>query len=266
MLRALKELPFVRSLRMARARKRFASAGYVQHFGRFASFADAERAIPAGAISGWDHPALAEAFFDTGETINPRDYPVLYWLRSVWSDRIAVFDYGGHLGMKRYAFERYLDFTAGQQWVICDVPAVIEAARRLADRRNPRHVSFTSDFREAARADVLLCLGVLQFIEEPLPDQLARLERLPRHIIVNGLPLHEHLSFVTLINNAGKGFSPYQIARKSEFIGQVEAAGYELVDLWANVEKGCAIPLHPECNLANYTGLYFRQREPLIKP
>lgn len=138
------------------------------------------------------------------------------------------------------------------------MPAVVEAGRRIASERQTRNLEFTSDFSRAASADVLLCLGVLQFIEQPLAEQLVRLSELPPHVIVNGLPLHPTTSYVTLVNNAGAGVAPYRVLRRDEFIASVTALGYELVDHWRNPEKGCRIPLHPELDLDHYSGLYFR--------
>lgn len=260
MLRTLKELGPVRRLRLERARRTFLRSDYVNHFGRFASFAEATAALPPSVRIGWDHASLAEPFFDLGTSINPRDYPVLFWLRDLWAPGIRVFDFGGHLGMKRYAFERYLRFDADQTWIVCDLPVVLESARRIARERQARHMSFTSRFDDAADADVLLCLGVLQYLDNSFSTELRALKRLPDHIIINGLPLHDALSFVTLVNNAGRSISPYRISARTDFVAALKATGYTLVDHWFNAEKACRVPLYPECDVPQYSGFYFRRR------
>jgi putative methyltransferase (TIGR04325 family) len=251
-------VPPVRRLRALRDARSFWRARDVRHFGIFTSFAEAVRSIPPGHPIGWDHAAAAAMFDPAAARVNPRDYPVLFWMRSLWTDGITVFDFGGHAGAKRYAFERYLPFDDEKRWIICDVPAVVDEGRRLAAQRGARALSFTTDFAAAADATLLLCLGVLQFLEEPLAERLRALPRLPPHVIVNGMPLHPRLSYVTLVNNDGNGFCPYRVFSKPEFVTAMGELGYRVVDEWANAEKGLWIPGFEDHDLSHYTGFYFR--------
>lgn len=259
LVRRIKQLPPVKWLRRIRHERRFWRSKSVSHLGVYQSFQEALAAIPEGKTVGWNNPEPAAMFRTSFDQINPRDYPVLFWMKSLWSGKVTVFDYGGHVGAKRYAFERYLGFDADKHWIVCDVPEVITEGRKIVEQRNPLNLSFTTDFQKAGDCALCLCLGVLQFIEEPFAEQLRRLDRLPPHIIANGVPLHSRLSYVTLVNNDGRGFCPYRVFQRDEFIEPIEALGYRLVDQWANAEKSCCIPLHEEHDVHNYSGFYFRR-------
>jgi putative methyltransferase (TIGR04325 family) len=77
--------------------------------------------------------------------------------------------------------------------------------------------------------------------------------------VVNGAPLHPRLSFVTLVNNDGRGFCPYRIFARDEFVRGIEAQGYRLVDQWLNAEKTLWIPGYDEHGVDRYSGFYFRR-------
>ncbi len=132
MLTALKNHFPLRQLRRWRYERRFWRSNGVLFKGVYRSFAEALRDVPPGQIIGWDHAQPAGMFRDLFDRINPRDYPVLFWLRSIWMGRLTIFDYGGHVGVKRYAFEKYLPFDAEKFWAVCDVPAVTAAGTQLA--------------------------------------------------------------------------------------------------------------------------------------
>ena len=226
------------------------------HLGVFQTYQDALNAIPSKQTVGWNHSGPA-GMFKPASGINPRDYPVLFWMRTLWHGNVTVFDHGGHIGHKRYAFEKYLKFDSSKRWIVCDVPAVIEEGRKFAQQRKPLNLTFTTDFQLASEATVLVCLGVLQFLEESLAELLSRLHRLPPHIIVNGLPLHPHSSCVTVVNNDGQGFCPYRIFHRDEFIRSVQVLGYRVEDQWINAEKSCRISVDEKFDVSQYSGLYF---------
>jgi hypothetical protein len=64
------------------------------------------------------------------------DYPGLFWLgRSIDAGLTRVFDLGGHIGIKYYAFRRVLSYPDSLRWTVCDVPSVVEQRPRLAAQR-----------------------------------------------------------------------------------------------------------------------------------
>ena len=52
------------------------------------------------------------------EQVNPRDYPLLFWFSELFREgATSVFDFGGHIGVKYYAFQRYLPYPDNLRWV-----------------------------------------------------------------------------------------------------------------------------------------------------
>jgi putative methyltransferase (TIGR04325 family) len=227
--------------------------------GVFSTFEEARRSAPAALPLGYDNPASASMYEERLSRTFPSDYPVMFWLQKLFATGCTrVFDLGGHVGVSYYSFLPYLDHPPTLQWSIHDVPAVVARGRQLAMERDPhRRLSFSNGFEEVDGADVLISLGALQYLPETLPERLARVERLPRHIILNLLPLHEQRSYFTL-QSIGTAFCPYRISSAPEFVASFEKLGYSMVDRWENAEKRCEIPFHAGLSLDRYHGFYFR--------
>jgi putative methyltransferase (TIGR04325 family) len=232
------------------------------HYGVFASFEEALAAAPAERPVGYDHPHGADLSVPGGahllDAVNPRDYPVLFWLaRLLASGARSVFDFGGHLGVKYHAYRKYLAYPDDLRWLVCEVPAVAEAGRALArERPGGAGLAFTSRLEDADGYDVFFASGSLQYLPTPLHRIVEGLGRRPQHLVINGLPLTDGPGFVTLQSD-GHGFSPYWIQNRRQFASDLEAAGYALQDSWRIPEKHCLIPFHEERSVRGYTGLFF---------
>jgi putative methyltransferase (TIGR04325 family) len=224
--------------------------------GVFGSFAEARASAPRDK-HGFDHPELASIYDDRLDRVFPSDYPVLFWLDRILPDVRSVFDWGGHIGLTFYAYRKYLEFADTLSWRVCDMPAIIEAGAKLAEKKGERGLSFTSNATEADGFDAILAAGSLQYLERPFAEQLAALSRRPRHLLINKLPLYEGEPFVTLQNTV-HSYNAYQIGNRAQFVGSVERLGYTLVDSWTTPDVTCIIPLHPERSIHAYSGLYFR--------
>ncbi|HEY1695242.1 MAG TPA: methyltransferase, TIGR04325 family [Polyangiaceae bacterium] len=263
MLRAALRLPVIRELREAGAARTFRRAPTAANyfFGVYGTFEEAEAAVPAQAAHSYDTGASGRLYRDRLAEIFPHDYPVLYWLKPMFSERVRrVFDLGGHVGIANYSYERYLGSLDAIEWKVCDLPAIVEAGRELAASRGRRGLSFTTRYEDADGADVLLASGVLQYLRPGfLGGLLARLSRPPRDVFVNLLPSTKHPTFCTL-NNVRTAICPYVVVNEKEFVASLEGLGYELVDAWSSPEKRCVIPLHPERTVEAYRGFYFRKR------
>jgi putative methyltransferase (TIGR04325 family) len=197
---------------------------------------------------------------DRLETAYPHDYPVMFWLQKLLAlGCTRIFDLGGHVGTRYYAFRPYLDYSDAGRWLVCDVPAVAAAGQRMAARNGsaPR-LSFCDRFEQAEGMDVLLALASLQYLRETLADRLKNLTSAPTHLILNAVPLHPRYSYFTL-QSIGTAFCPYRITAVEEFLAPYADLGYTLVDRWENPDKRCAIPFHPDRSLDRYFGFYFRR-------
>jgi putative methyltransferase (TIGR04325 family) len=224
--------------------------------GVYQSFADAEAAIPPGRTVGYDHAALAGLYRHRMEKANQSDYAVLFWLRSILDARSYVFDFGGHVGVAYHGWRRYLDYPAGLRWCVYDVPAIVKVGAELAQERPSTGLSFTSELSDARGCTVFLAAGALQYVEEPLPSMLARIGPLPRHLIVNKMPMYDGEAFVT-VQSTGRSFHPYRIYNREAFVAELEALGYRVVDDWANREQHCEIPFTRGRDIDAYSGYYF---------
>jgi putative methyltransferase (TIGR04325 family) len=222
--------------------------------GRFASFEEAARAAPAGATLGYDSPAHAHMYDAWLGRLAMADYAALYWLSRVLPSVDRVFDLGGHKGLHYYGFKKRLALPETLSWLICDVPATVEAGRLLADERNEDRLEFTADFARADGADLLLASGVLQYLDWDLAPRLRQLSRLPRHLVVNACPIYDGESYVTL-QNTWLSFNPYRVFNRAQLVGSLTALGYREVDGW-RLERSLTVPLHPELHVEAYQGFY----------
>lgn len=248
-----------RTLFAARYERRFAHAIHENLFrGVYDSFDEAVRSAPSTKPIGYDQPGPAAMYEERLERVFPADYPVLFWLSRILPNCRKVFDFGGHVGVAYYAYQRYLTFPEGLQWTVCDVPAVVAAGQALSRERGASGVHFTSRFEAAEGADLFFASGSLQYIEEPLAAQLSRLANPPRELVVNLLPLTDGPRFATL-QNIGPAFCPYAVFNRQKWIEDLQALGYRVVDRWDNAEKSCWIPAHRERSLSSYAGLYLRR-------
>jgi putative methyltransferase (TIGR04325 family) len=227
--------------------------------GVFSSFEAAAREIPVGRSLGYDDPVSATRMLTEWLAVHPSDYPVMFWLSRLLPNSDMVFDWGGSVGLKYFAFRPYLDYAADLIWLVSEVPAVVELGRKIARDESAPALRFTTDFAELESADILLASGVLQFIDDPFAGIRAQ-ACLPRHLIINKTPVYERPAAVTL-HNMGTAFCPYHLFNRFELMGAVEALGYRLVDEWRSPGVGCQIPLHPEHSIGEYSGFYFTRSD-----
>jgi putative methyltransferase (TIGR04325 family) len=223
--------------------------------GIFPDFAAAQAAIPAGRNSGYDNRASAARNVDEWLAIYPSDYPVMFWLAKLLPDCKSLFDWGGNVGLKYFAYRKYLTYPESLTWLVADVPAVAELGRATARREGARALEFTSELDELPGSDILLASGALHFIDDPF-GRLRALPNLPAHFILNKVPAHAAPSVWTL-NNMGTAMCPYRLFNRDELIRTVEGLGYRLVDDWRFPDVSCKIPFFPDYKIDAYSGFYF---------
>jgi putative methyltransferase (TIGR04325 family) len=227
--------------------------------GVFRSFQDALDAIPPGNQIGYDIPDISQIHIHQfeDEDIRPSDYATLYWLGHLLNETSCLMDFGGNQGWSFYAFQRYLKFPQPFRWLVCDVPAVVNAGRVLAQQRKAKALGFTTEFSEANGCDVLLTSGTLQVVEQELVTLLSPLKKKPRHLLINRVPLTDRKTYYTVMN-IGPSRCPYRIANRTDFISSLQRLGYSLIDSWRCPESGCRILLHPKRAVRPYSGMYLR--------
>jgi putative methyltransferase (TIGR04325 family) len=259
-LRLLKDARVLRPVLGYLYDRRFRANRQGQLFmGVFDTAAAAAASAPANLPMGYDQPAAAAMYRDWLDKVALMDYPALYWLRRIGSEVHSLFDYGGHVGLKYYAYKRYLSVPGDFVWTVCDVPAVATAGTELARENGAQNLKFVTSITAVDGQDLLMCSGSLQYIEPSLHTQLQPLARRPRHVVINGVPYHDGKTFFTL-NSIGTAFCPYKIQNFAEFVAGMGQLGYELVDRWSIPGKECIIPLHSQHSVHEYTGMYLRAK------
>lgn len=248
-------------------KREFESDCYGCFWGVFETFEQAMQAAPRTKSVGYDNEELAQDYQqmlednnweNSGCTIRPHDYPVLFWLKVALSEGAnRVFDFGGNVGVHYYIYARYLNYADDLEWKVCDLPEIIKAGKVLAQKRAAQKLSFTDDFSDIKGHDVFIASGSIQYVED-LAQTLTKQSK-PTHLLINRLPLYDGERFVTL-QNGGKVFYPQYVFNKTDFIKALESLGYELIDLWEDRGSSCMIPCHPDRSIRFYHGMYLKQK------
>ena len=226
--------------------------------GVFRTFEEAERFLPEGFSKGYDNEQSAKIYKQFCETINPSDYPNLLWLSKILKEGTTVFDLGGHIGVKFYSYQKFINFPESYNWTVYDVPAVVEEGREWAKEYNSKNLTFSHNLMGFDGFEVLLLSGSLQYMNLDIADKLKEVNQKPEHIIIS--TALTHLDTFYSINNIGTSYCVYVLRNEKRFIRDIEEAGYELIDKWRNEGKKCTIPFYPEHSIDGYRGLYFRKK------
>lgn len=224
--------------------------------GVYATFAEAEASIPAGQRVGYDHAELAGMYRHRMEKANQSDYAVLFWLKGILDERSFVFDVGGHVGVSYHGWRNYLGYPRGMRWLVYDMPAIVKVGAELARERPSEGLAFTSELADGRGCTIFLAAGALQYAPESLTEVLQKVGSLPRHLILNKMPVYDGEAFVT-VQSTGRAFHPYRIYNRAQLVGEATALGYRLVDDWQNREQHCEIPFTRGRDIDAYTGFYF---------
>jgi len=227
--------------------------------GLFATYGDAAVAAPKSRPLGYNHADAANMYRDRLSRVYPSDYPMMLWLQKAFAAGARdIFDLGGHIGLKYYAYRRLVEFPDDLSWRVYDVPAVLAKGRQEALKLDhARRLTFTDRGETAAEADVLFTAGCLQYLEETLAQRVASLRQRPRWLLVNVVPLHERFSFWT-VQCIGTAFCPYRIQRMQTFFSELEQLGYRVLDIWENPDTECWIAFEPKYSLDHYSGAALR--------
>ncbi|WP_077000068.1 TIGR04325 family methyltransferase [Variovorax sp. KK3] len=223
--------------------------------GSFESYAAAEAGAPSSKAVGYDN-APADAFYS--HQVAFYDYPGLFWLgRALDEGMRTVFDLGGHVGIKYYAFRRMVNYPADLRWTVCDVPAVVKSGRDLAVQREvTQQLGFTTDIQDMDGCDVLYASGSLQYLPKRISETLASLKTKPRRIILNTTAVNSERTLYTL-NSIGFAVCPYRIQHHDQLLAELAEAGYKRRDAWRNEGKPIEVPFVEAGDKAYFAGCCF---------
>lgn len=254
----LRELPGVRQLRRSAFDRLFATDRRAHLFrGVFDSFEAALASAPDTLPIGYDNAESANMYLHRLQ-IDEYDHPAMFWLLSSLTEGMKrIADVGGSVGIKYFAFGKFISYPSDLVWRVIDVPAVAARGREFAVSKGARAaLEFSDKVGDADGMDVLYASGSLQYLPQTLPEMLSGFSKKPRRIVVNTTPIHPERSFITL-NSIGTAYCPYRVQGRTAFVEGVQAQGYRLRDEWRNLGKALALPFESGCNVDHYSGFCF---------
>ena len=221
--------------------------------GSFENLASARASAPPSKLVGYDNAESALSLYS--HQIYFYDYPALFWLgQSLDTGYTRIFDLGGHIGVKYYAFRRVLHYPEALQWTVCDVPSVVQAGMETALQRKVTHqLAFTTDLGDASGCDVLYASGSLQYLPERIGEIIGLFKLKPKRIILNITAVHPEYTIYTL-NSIGFAVCPYRIQQHDELLSELRLCGYKRRDSWRNEGKTIKIPFVRGGDLPYYAG------------
>lgn len=256
------QLPVVRHGRARLWERRFAAHAKGRNVfrGVFSSFDEAARSMPRNKPIGYDNPLSAQIYADRLARILPSDYPVMFWLNHLFAAGCrTVLDVGGNVGNCYYAYSQYLTTPSSLRWVVNDVPAVLDVARRIArDKDSSEALLFADRTEDADPVDIMLVNGALQFLPVAAPALIASLKGRPKYLIINRIPLHTTDTYFTL-QSIGSACCPYRVEAEKSFIDALARIGYRVVDRWRVPDLKCEIPFFPRYSVDGYSGFFFER-------
>jgi putative methyltransferase (TIGR04325 family) len=202
------------------------------HFrGRFPTRERAVNSVPQTQRATYDNEALVSIGIESYSTINPFDWPILVFCQKLIRENHlhAVTDFGGHVGVKFYAFKDMLSLPDDFRWQIVDVPAMVREGRR---RLSPEvhSLSFFEHLEETEACDALLCSGVLQYVDSSIEEIIRRLPQRPYMIFLNKVPVSSKEGFFT-VETFVKSL-PYRIFGPDDLGNARQLLGYKLAASW----------------------------------
>ena len=220
--------------------------------GLYTSFEEARRDAPPTRPMTY---VTDDEWYVNTLSIESFDYPVIFWLSKVLPTAQRLFDFGGHVGVHFYNYRRYLTFPSALRWIVSEQPHVVRFAESLHPEHRSEGLSFVTDWADADGSDIFLAAGCIQYLERPLAEHLRGLKELPRHLLLNKVPLYERETKVTL-QNTGRSITPLWLYKRGPFIDSFKTLGYRVVDEWNCPRRGIEIPFHSVRTIKAFTGLY----------
>lgn len=226
--------------------------------GIYESYEKAEKAAKTLGRTNYNHEAVANWYADNlaNHKMELKDYPVLYWLKSIITEKGVVFDVGGNLG-NHFSLFKKIDTTLNSiNWIVFDLHEIVEKGKSINKDTN---LSFTSNIEDLNPEHIIVANGSLQYFDDLTPFYELLKTAGNQHLIISSIPLHQDFKFVT-IQNGGIAYYPSVVWKHSDFTEKMKSLGYDIIDQWKDPISDCFIPFHPKASKAKYYGFYFRKR------
>ena len=90
------------------------------------------------------------------QAARPSDFAALFHMRAMNFKNSNIFDLGGNIGNLFYLYDRYLNLPPDCTWLVYELPAWVEAGKKLATDRSENRLRFTQKWEDAAGAELLI--------------------------------------------------------------------------------------------------------------
>jgi putative methyltransferase (TIGR04325 family) len=230
----------------------------------FDTFEDAWRAAASDRHAGHDTDSIP-MHWGMRHQMRASDPAVLNWLHEVAGHgSLRLLDFGGNVGNLYYCYRPHLPQALRLEWQVIDLPAVVEAGRRLAETEESNgELHFATSLSGLPRNfDVVLASGSLHYWESSITSWLRALPGIPAHIIVNRSPIHKsHPTFIT-VQQRETFAVPCIVRNRSEMLSDFWKQGYKLIDEWEAPELSLTFTFFPALSVPRYSGFCFRKDSP----
>lgn len=242
----ISNLPGVYSVLRFHYKFRFFNGGgrYIRFFGAFDSAEAAKKYLDNKCPSEYAETDLTDINIKSFSQVHLFDYPVIYWLQRYQSKFKSLIDFGGHIGVKYYAYKDLLPNINDVLWTVIEVPFAVERGRKIAFERGANNLTFANSL-EGEECDVLFISGAIQYSQKSIDELLDSMNSLPRYIIINKLPVHSGSDLFTL-ENFGDAKIIYHIFNKNEFDHLLQIRGFNKIDVWVIPSREISIPFLEE--------------------
>lgn len=239
-------------------------------FGLYDSFEDAERAATGFNKVGWNDEGIARVLVheeaeEPPQLFQTSQFAVLLWLSRLLKSGHAILDFGGAGGVFYEICSRYDLLSVPLHWHVVDMPETVKRGIARHQQLKSSMISFGTDLVDAPASNIMLMLGVIQYLPDPLgekgPGVLEAVKTLPSNILINKVSLTDGRDVWTIQNYVTTA-TPYRFFSRQKFMAYFEAHGYRLRDRWLVPEISVAIPFHPERTLPFLEGFHF-ERQPV---
>jgi len=226
-------LPVLKQLRRSGRLNQLLRLGYDAHWGHFSSRKDAESFLRPSRKITYNNEDIAQINIESFSQTHLFDWPVMFFLQRLANEGklSVVTDLGGHVGVKYLAFRPHMNFPQDLVWQVVDTPAICKEGRRRQSA-DTQALRFHEKAEDTQPCSVLICSGVLPYLDMPLEQAVRDLPAPPRTIILNKVAVTQGEGFYTLESFGGPGRMPFKITTVAEIERIRKRLGYKLLSHW----------------------------------